>query len=67
MNKRGRPFGTTNAAKGVDDSISITMRIHEGDIKAIDEAARGMGLSRSALMRMAVLNFIEAREPKMKN
>ena len=66
MNNRGRPFGTTNAAKGVDDSISITMRIHEGDIKAIDEAAREMGVSRSALMRIAALKMIKESSSKAK-
>ncbi len=64
MATRGRPKGTTNAAKGIDDSTKITMRVLEGDLEAIDRAAQSMGISRSALFRMAVLKFIKDNEAK---
>lgn len=58
MQTRGRPKGTTNAAKGIDDSIQITMRIDKNDLEEVDKAARSMRISRSGLMRLAVFKLI---------
>lgn len=55
---RGRPKGTTKAAKGLDDSIQITMRIGKNDLEEVDKAARSMRISRSGLMRLAVFKLI---------
>lgn len=55
---RGRPKGTTKAAKGLDDSIQITMRIDKNDLEEVDRAARSMRISRSGLMRLAVFKLI---------
>ena len=56
---RGRPKGTTKAAKGLDDSIQITMRINKNDLAEIDRAARSMRISRSGLLRLAVFKLID--------
>jgi len=56
---RGRPKGTTKAAKGLDDSIQITMRIDKDDLAEIDRAARSMRISRSGLLRFAVFKLIK--------
>ena len=58
MRTRGRPKGTTNAAKGIDDSIQITMRIDKNDLAKIDRAARSMRISRSGLLRLAVFKLM---------
>lgn len=58
MNKVGRPKGTTNAERGVEESTKITMRITNSDIERIDRAARSMRISRSGLMRLAVFKLI---------
>ena len=58
MRTRGRPKGTTNAAKGIDDSIQITMRIDKNDLAEIDRAARSMRISRSGLLRLAVFKLM---------
>ncbi len=58
MLTRGRPKGTTNAAKGIDDSIQITMRIDKNDLAEIDRAARSMRISRSGLLRLAVFKLM---------
>ena len=56
---RGRPKGTTNAAKGIDDSIQITMRIDKNDLASVDKAARSLRISRSGLIRLAVFKLIK--------
>jgi len=56
---KGRPKGSTNAAKGIDDSIQITMRIDKNDLASVDKAARSLRISRSGLMRLAVFKFIK--------
>ena len=56
---RGRPKGTTNAAKGLENSTKITMRISKSDIEKIDTAAKAMRNSRSALLRLAVFKLID--------
>ena len=58
MATRGRPKGTTNADKGLEESTKITMRIVGSDLDMIDKAAREMRISRSALMRLAVFKLI---------
>jgi hypothetical protein len=58
MNKVGRPKGTTNAERGIEESTKITMRITNSDIERIDKAARSMRISRSGLMRLAVFKLI---------
>ncbi len=58
MNRVGRPKGTTNAERGIEESTKITMRITNSDIERIDKAAREMRISRSALMRLAVFKLI---------
>ena len=58
MATRGRPKGTTNADKGLEESTKITMRIVGSDLQMIDKVAREMRISRSALMRLAVFKLI---------
>jgi hypothetical protein len=58
MATRGRPKGTTNVDRGLEESTKITMRITNSDIETIDKAARKMRISRSALMRLAVFKLI---------
>ena len=59
MTTRGRPKGSTKAAKGFDETTQITMRIEKSDLTLIDEAARKMRISRSALLRLAAFKLID--------
>ena len=59
MATRGRPKGTTNANKGIEQSTKITMRITNSDLSQIDQAARELRISRSALLRLAVFKLIK--------
>lgn len=59
MATRGRPKGTTNANKGIEESTKITMRITNSDLSQIDQAARELRISRSGLMRLAAFKFIK--------
>lgn len=65
MTTRGRPKGSTKAAKGLDETTQITMRIEKNDLALIDEAARKMRISRSGLLRLATFKLIEEKSPSI--
>ena len=59
MNKAGRPKGTTNADRGIEDSTKITMRITKSDIERIDEIEKKADSYEAESEKALIDSFIE--------